>query len=191
MNKFLAVLLLSVASLAAPQVNAQALVRMDMAEYLSEPGESLDAFMLRVAPVLDQFTAANEWEACAAIGKTPEGDRYGFILTSSQAALGCLVYTDSLPEGMVSAGLTLHSHPGTKEVYPGYMDRQIMAMRGRKVLQAEMKNHARGGFSPEDFDAGPGYLVAGGMVLYQEGRGHIRRVGRLESKAPVRSFPRR
>lgn len=171
--------------------HAQAIVRMDMGEYFSEPNETLDAFMLRVAPVLDKFTAEKEWEACAAIGKTPDGQRYGFILTSSQAALGCLVYTEALPAGMVSANVSIHSHPGTREVYPGYMDRQIMAMRGMKVVQAEMKNQGRSGFSPEDFDAGPGYLVAGGNVMFQEGRGSVRRVGRLAERAPVRSFPRR
>jgi hypothetical protein len=106
--------------------------------------------------------------------------------------LGCLVYSDRLPDGMVAAGVSVHSHPATPDVYPTYMDRQLLAMRGYKgLIKVGMRNRGRAGFSVDDFEAGPGYLVVAGNVLFQAGRQAIRAVGRIEDPAPVRKFKRR
>ena len=164
--------------------------RQHLGDYTSEPGESLDAFVMRTAPLFDKYTAEKEWEACATIATDGQG-RYGFVLTSSQASLGCILYPDDIPEGMVATNMNIHSHPATKEIYPSHMDHQIMHLRGMKVLRDEIPNQGKRGFSPEDYEAGPGYLVVAGKVLYQEGRGTIREVGKLEHRAPTRAFPRR
>ena len=56
---------------------------------LSEPGESMDDFVLRVAPVFDQFTAQHEWEACGRLAQATEGEyagRYALVIGTLQAA---------------------------------------------------------------------------------------------------------
>lgn len=192
MRTFLMSLVVALSALVAQPAHSQAIVNMEMGTYLSEPGESLDEFILRTAPVLDAFTAEKEWEACAAIAKTPDGDRYGFVLTSSQGMLGCLVYTNILPDGMEFAGMSVHSHPGTPDVHPTYMDGVLLAMRGLSgQVRAGAPNWGRRGFSKDDYDAGPGYLVANGRVFFQAGRKTDREVGKLPNPANTRSFPRR
>lgn len=192
MRIFSLIVTLLMLSLGSPMARGQAVINQELGTYVSEPGESLDAFILRTAPVLDAFTAKKEWEACAAIAKSHEGDRFGFVLTTSQAMLGCLVYTDMLPEGMVFSGMNFHSHPGTPDIYPTYMDQQLLNMRGlRGQVRAGDRNAGRRGFSKDDFEAGPGYLVAGGRVFYQAGLKTVREVGKLSEPARNRSFPRR
>lgn len=158
----------------------------------SEPGETLDAFMLRIAPTLDAFTAKSEWEACGAIAQAPDG-RYGIVVGSVQAALSCAVSAQNVPAGFVAIGQSLHSHPRTKTIKPTASDLAIQAASNIRGLpyKAVEKNPYSQKFSDVDVSSGPGYLVADGRVLHQAGWDRVREVGRLASKAPIRRLPQR
>lgn len=51
--------------------------------YTSQPGERLQAFLLRIAPVLQAYTRKTGWEACGVIGQGPQG--YGVALGTNQS----------------------------------------------------------------------------------------------------------
>lgn len=157
---------------------------------VSSPDETLDGFVLRAAPILDAFTAQTEWEACGVLAQDDQG-RYATVIGSVQASLSCATSTDNVPVGFAPIGQTIHSHPSTPDVRPTGSDQalqQMFGIRGAPYKRVE-KNPGSRGFSPVDFQAGPGYLVVGGRVMHQEGLRTTREVGRLESRAPVRRAP--
>ena len=57
---FSLIITLLMLSLGSPMARGQAVINQELGTYVSEPGESLDAFILRTAPVLDAFTAKKE-----------------------------------------------------------------------------------------------------------------------------------
>lgn len=160
---------------------------------LSEPGEGLDEFVVRVAPLFDEFTARTEWEACGELAREP-GGRYALVIGTLQAALSCGTSEANVPEGFVAIGQSVHSHPRTRTVRPTASDREIQRQAGLRGLpyKAVESNRGARSFSPEDVAAGPGYLVASGRVLHQAGSlKDVREVGRLDRLAPVRHFAQR
>lgn len=159
---------------------------------VSQPGESLDEFVVRIAPVLDAFTAQTEREACGVLAQDAQG-RYATVIGSVQASLSCATSTDNVPEGFVPIGQTIHSHPSTPDVHPTGSDQALQQMFGIRAVPYKRveKNPGSRGFSQVDFQAGPGYLVVAGRILHQEGLRTTREVGRLESRAPVRRAPLR
>lgn len=188
-------------ALSAPAVATQPEVTFDgfvglpyeqVAVEVSEPGESLDGFVLRLAPVLDAFTARTEWEACGVLAQDEAG-RYAAVIGSVQASLSCATSTENVPEGFVAMGQSIHSHPATPDVRPTPSDEAIQRMHGIRgaAYKAVKKNTGSKGFSPVDFQAGPGYLVVAGKVLHQHGLRTTREVGRIENAAPRRRAPLR
>ena len=159
---------------------------------VSREGESLDEFVVRIAPVLDAFTAQTEWEACGVLAQDAQG-RYATVIGSVQASLSCATSADNVPEGFASIGQTVHSHPNTPDVRPTGSDQALQEMFGIRAVPYKRveKNPGSRGFSPVDFQAGPGYLVVGGRIMHQEGLRTTRQVGRLESTAPTRRAPLR
>ena len=159
---------------------------------LSQPGESLDDFVVRVAPIFDAFTARTEWEACGMLAQDATG-RYALVIGTLQAALSCGTSRDNVPEGFTAIGQTVHSHPRTKTVRPTPSDLEIQRQSGLRGLpyKAVESNKGAKSFSPEDFAAGPGYLVSAGRILHQAGLKTVRTVGELEDLAPIRHFAQR
>lgn len=151
--------------------------RVHLPDYVSEENESLDDFVLRIAPVLASYTNDTKWEVCSPIGQSEDG-RFAVSLISSKASLGCIVYLENLPSGFTYMQLSVHSHPNEKSITPTQMDLNIASFHGRKINQRRVRSQPEG-FSPDDFAAGPGYLVTPTQVLFQEGHRTVRRVGRL------------
>ena len=153
--------------------------------YESEVGESMDDFALRVSPYVYQITQDTGFEACAIIAKHEDG-RFGVTLTSSHSYIGCVLRSDIVPEGFSPTEFSIHSHPdaSTPRQKASPMDAQLNKAMGQST-SSRAQGHARkglarpSGFSPADFDAGFGYLVTAKTVLFQEGRGTVRRVGRF------------
>lgn len=159
---------------------------------VSQPGESLDAFVVRIAPVFDAFTARTEWEACGELAQSEDG-RYAVVIGSVQASLSCATSKDNVPVGFTAMGESVHSHPSTPDVRPTGSDQAIQRMFGIRGLPYKVveKNAGSKGFSPVDFEAGPGYLVVSGRVMHQQGLRTTREVGRLDTVAPRRRLPLR
>jgi len=150
--------------------------------YTSEPGEAKEVFLLRIAPEVAAWTAENQAEACAFVAT--DGERWGLKLITLRSQFDCVFAYGVAPEGMETTPETFHSHPpadgggyitlteSTKAAALALGDPSL-----RRVRQMRVEN--RGEFSERDFDAGPGYLITNGRLLFQNGRGkkHRRDVG--------------
>lgn len=162
-------------------------------EERSQPGEVLDLFMLRVAPVLRAHTLKTGHEACGVVAEDESG--YAIVVGSSGAAAACINDRTRVPEGFVASDLTIHSHPESPTLRLSRIDRAIMGLAARASggaewgeaqgprslrVQRAMPNSGLMGFSDADFGGGPGYLVAGGRLLRQDGREAVHVVGSVE-----------
>lgn len=155
----------------------------------SKPGETMDQFALRVAPFLDAYTAENEVEACGRISVKPDGI-FWVELGTIGASMVCALPVQKIQPGSTDTGVSIHSHPNPRKLRPTAVD-VMLARAGRAspaMFKSVVKNNGRNGFSTDDFAAGPGYVVAGGKVLFQEGPKTVREVGALENPASYRSF---
>lgn len=114
----------------------------------SNPGESKDDFLVRVATFMHGYSWSTGYESCGIIAE--KDGAYSVVVGTSESPTYCdsqMIYT-----GWASTGETIHSHPVTN----GVLD-------GREVLI-----HT---FSEGDYAAGPGYLVDHGKLIYQRGKG--------------------
>ena len=154
---------------------------------LAQEGESEQEFVMRVAPTLAYLTKATGWEVCGVLAQGEAG--MGVVLTSSQATTACVLRADLVPPGMEATTRSIHSHPGPNSKDVGFTDmdhhlahasgHRLTIARGQDQHKRNRNRTQRGGFSTQDFQMGPGYLVLEREVLYQEGFGTASRVGRL------------
>lgn len=171
--------------LSSPAIAMDVDVYTTYQSYESKSGETMDEFALRLSPDVYKITQDTGFEACAVIAQHPDG-RFGATLTSSQSYVGCILRYEIVPEGFVATNFSIHSHPdaSTPRNSDSSMDGKLNKAMGRSAT-AQAQGHGRrglarpNGFSPADFDAGFGYLVTAKTVLFQEGRGTVRRIGRF------------
>lgn len=185
MKLFQTVLLILVVVGANAQAHSVPDVYVEYETFVSQEGESEQEFVLRVAPTLRDLTKATGWEVCGVLAQGEAG--MGVVLTSSQATIACVLRPELVPEGMEATARSIHSHPGpnTKDVGFTDMDHHLAQASGHRLTIARGQDRGRanqrgGGFSTQDFEMGPGYLVLEREVLYQEGFGTVARVGRIK-----------
>lgn len=159
---------------------------VDLGSIESQPGEGLDAFVLKTAGVIHDFTLATGHEACGVLmvaNADPDGSNgpWRVRLTTNRSHIACILveYADA---GYRRLGPGIHSHP----YLPGGFNINPQDERWRKPkcqgnedkCQAMLESAPRCGddwklfdsrFSARDFQHGPGYLVTRGRVLYQHG----------------------
>ncbi|WP_303636565.1 hypothetical protein [Stenotrophomonas tuberculopleuritidis] len=161
-----------------------------VATYTSELGEAKEAFLLRIAPEIAAWTEENQAEACAFVAKAKGEDRWGLKVITLRSQFECVFAYGVAPEGMETTSETFHSHPPTSK--GGYIKlteatRAAAVALGDASLRGvrEMRIENGGEFSERDFDAGPGYLITNGRLLFQNGRGkkHRRDLGPIEAQA--------
>ena len=151
---------------------------------VSQENETLDEFVLRIAPLVRDRTRDTGWELCGVLAQGANGT-HGIVLTSSQSSIGCVLRAQLVPDGMIASGLSLHSHPTAESKRLGItaMDRQLAAHTGHASasggVMASQPKRRRDGFSTQDMQTGPGYLVLSKEVLFQQGFGTAKRVGRI------------
>lgn len=139
---------------------------------VSEPGETVTAFVLKVAPKFAAYTRETGYEACAVIATN--GGRFGIVVGSNHSQLSC-VLVGAMPAGMRSTGESIHSHPATGRITLTDTDRRFLK------IPAGVPTYAT---DPDEFSEmdGPGFLVSTstGRVLYQPHAGaRVRLVGRI------------
>lgn len=177
-NLFLTAILLTVAEI-SPAFAAPSLTHV--AELVSEHGEPLEYFLLRIAPVLDRYTRETGFEACGLVSQTPDGNRFGVRLGTSKGAMTCEILRSNVPAGMTGLRLSIHSHPHKTTILPTAADVAFyagtQAENGTMVLRGRPQRVGGALFSTGDYASGPGYLVSNGRVLYQEGKGSERDLG--------------
>lgn len=158
-----------------------------LATVLAEPGEEMDAFALRIAPLLDAYTAKHEVEVCGVIASDDNG-ALGIVLGTSEAAMACLLQLNRVPEGMVAKGYSIHSHPRPKKIRTTQADRLLRSWIGDLPAREIEPNPGYNRFSGHDFQS-KGYLVAAGQVWFQNGSGKsVRKVGKIDEPASTRHF---
>lgn len=135
----------------------------------SQEGETLDAFVVRIAPRLRAYSDATGFEACGVLAT--DGQRFGVVVGSIRAHAVCVNSRLFLPEGMTPVGQTLHSHPRGSSYRVNEQDRLFLGML---TPLRSTQERGRPGFSPEDFSSGSGYVVERNRVLHQEGPDNIR-----------------
>lgn len=183
-------LLPAVLSAAPRQVNVPGVGRVPyemIFEARSEAGETMDAFMARVAPQLRAYSDETGFEACAAIAQAPTGE-YGVVVGTNKAHIACAIFSSMVPEGMRATGQTVHSHGGDRAFTASAADKTLMMQalippRGRVLT---VHGQTLDAFSDVDLDAGPGYLATpNGGLLHQTGTpGSIRWVVNPASATP-------
>lgn len=149
----------------------------------SQPNEDKDTFMIRVGTFMNGWTEKNRMEICSVIYQ--KGNQYAVVPTTSHSQIGCLM-PERAPEGFVATRESIHSHP--------LVDRQTMTKadtmfnRGTGDYHAnrgEVRDYAPERFSETDIETGAGYLVAKGVVYYQDiaekGQKSLRTVGNVLS----------
>lgn len=162
-----------------PMVTVQA---DEVGTYTSAPGESYEAFVVRVAKILNTWTQQNGKEACGEFSKAADGT-YAIQLTTERAQVMCIFNLTPLP-GTTLVGDSLHSHPTPTDRSGDYQmtdeDRAAFKAVGDWEHAAKSNRWVHGDgsladFSTDDYDSGPGFLVARGKLMYQHGR-HTARV---------------
>lgn len=154
--------------------------------YTSNPGESRDAFVLRVAGALKAWTDATGTEACGPIVRTATG--YAVTLTTEKSQVVCLISIQA-PAGDTLTGDSIHSHPtdgGRRKVRLTTQDMAALRALGRggfvdmlRRMDIRQVDAEPDTFSPDDYATGAGYLVVGSRLLYQHGQGTARLVATL------------
>lgn len=153
-----------------------------IATFYSNEGETLDRFALRMGVWFRNFTTTSSYEACAPIfASNEEPDRWAMPIYTNHSQVACAMPNDQLV-GYTFTGQTIHSHPVGRQVTPNVRDRAFLQGQSARFLNNELRQRrlvdART-FSPTDFAGGPGYLVAHGKVLHQNGPKAVREVGAL------------
>jgi hypothetical protein len=151
---------------ASDRVDTAALPYEHIADLRSGPGESLHAFLRRIAPQLRAYSDKTGFEACGIIGTDGHGG-FGVVLGSSHSHIGCANDPAREIDGMTSTGETIHSH--------GRQGLRIRANAADVIMMGSPIDPPRymGGFdlmrfSDADF-AHPGYLATPSGLLYQAG----------------------
>lgn len=166
---------------------AQAMLRLPHApicEAVSRPDEPVQDFMMRVAPTLNAFAKTHGVEGCGYITHNPDTRQFGIRLTTQGGFFFCVNSVDLAyrEPGFRLTTSTLHNHPSGTYIKPSPSDvaiKRLLQGPDAEFVVARQKNYGMLGFSPQDYKAGPGFLVAGDLLWYQRGRGTMRIVGAI------------
>lgn len=170
----------------------QPLEVVSLGSWFSQPGEAKIAFLKRVGRGLVDYAQKTQFEACGVIwvGGTPESPTYAVPLISAQAHARCPLIPGLKPvqPGYTATDESIHVHPEDGRYRINTADRLLDPSARRKPPYAWGRSHGARGFSPEDTETGPGYLVADGNLLYSAAQGDVVDHGAV---APARPSPRR
>ncbi|WNH54802.1 hypothetical protein [Stenotrophomonas oahuensis] len=139
-------------------------------EEFSAPGENLDAFVLRVAPRLREYSRETGYEACGVIAS--DGAQFSVIVGSNHAHTLCVNDSRKVAAGMVHSGQTIHSHP----VGEYRVNAQDKLLLGALTPLNSRQKRGPAGVSAEDLLSGHGYVVERNRVLHQAGENAVRLV---------------
>jgi len=118
------------------------------------------------------------------VAQSADSEHFGVRLGTTKGAMTCSMSRSNVPAGMRALTVSIHSHPHTRSVFPTSADVSFYAenpmVSGRMVKRGRPEKVGGAYFSGGDYASGPGYLVAEGQLLYQEGRGTERNLGRFD-----------
>lgn len=143
---------------------------------VSNAGESMDSFALRVAPMLRQYSDENGYEACGVIATN--GETYSIVVGTNFGYMVCVNSSRFVLNGYQHAGATLHSHGRQGRFRPSKTDLMLMeaTFAGQRANLAMVHGQALNTFSSEDIKSGPGYLAGEDGKLFYQGNGTSREI---------------
>lgn len=137
-----------------------------VADLENAEGEGKTAFVKRIAEVARAYTREHGHEVC---GWIAYGGRSAFsvrlVTLGSQVACGASKST--VVAGYSAGNEMIHTHPEKRVIRLTALDKKL---RGRTQVGANTESPDNCRFSGTDY-ANPGYLVACGKILHQNGRG--------------------
>lgn len=150
--------------------------RTCLGAFTSPSGQDLQSFMAQVGRSFEHYTRQTGHEACGVVGQ--RNNQWAILAFSDGVQRGCSMHHQEVVSGFSSTGQTIHSHPDSGSIWLTERDRAWNRHYGQQVHTRSLA--LRPGFSPSDLRAGPGWLVQGGALHYQDGSGRAgRRVGVL------------
>lgn len=145
-----------------------------LGDFVSESGESLESFMIKVAPNLEEYTKKTGYEACGAIAS--DGERFSIQLFSDNVPQGCAIRTSAVMDGFTFINETLHSHPWQQLLRIDSKAKAWGEAHGMRLQADTLRNDGRSGFSRQDLSTGlNSWLVAGGKLHYANPKEKIRK----------------
>lgn len=134
-------------------------------QVVQNQGESKSQFIDRVAVVLDKWIHDSKFEACGQLAANEAGNMSVVIVTVHAHGF-CATPEGAVVEGYKWVGESIHVHPNYRWYTATDIDQAVVgAVPGSRVVVDPRT------FSDGDYKDGAGYLVTGGRVLYQNGRG--------------------
>jgi len=170
--------LILAALIAAGTAQATDWGRTRVGDYESTPVETQIDFLKRVGRDMHQFTRSTGFEVCGAIAN--KDGIYSVHLTTDGVPHGCVIDASLVKDGHTFTGETIHSHSHQAVLQMDGRARKWSAKYGNGQAGGTLRNDGRGGFSRADYAGGPGWLVAGGQLLHQNGPRNVTRHGELE-----------
>lgn len=155
----------------------------------SRQGEGKIDFLKRVGRVLDEYTGNTNLEACGVLIERPhlgpeDKGKWTVPLVTQMSHIACASVI-TLPYDGVLSGETIHSHP--RPDHGRYQANQadvifFQGLYGKRVRRGQrmtLPASSSSRFSPQDFAAGPGWLVENGQLMHQNGRGNVQEHGSI------------
>lgn len=133
--------------------------------------ETPDQFLVRVGMYLRDYTAQSGFEACGSICTSDTGQ--SIMLFTGKSQVMCPISFGCEGEQYTLSPKTIHSHPANWRVVLNDLDAQLLNERRRvfKKKPGRAMSFSPNRFSPDDYDLGPGYMVNGDRLWFQEGKG--------------------
>jgi len=137
-----------------------------VADLESVEGEGKTAFVKRIAEVAKEYTRENGHEVCGWIAYGGHS-AFSVRLVTLGSQIACGAAKGVVIDGYSAGNELIHSHPEKRVLRLTALDRKL---RGRTQVGANTESADNCRFSNTDY-ANPGYLVACGKILHQNGRG--------------------
>lgn len=137
-----------------------------VADLESIEGEGKTAFIKRIAETATSYTREHGHEVC---GWIAYGGRSAFSvrLVTLGSQIACGASKGHVVAGYSAGNELIHSHPEKRVIRLTVLDKKL---RGRTQVGANTESADNCRFSSTDY-ANPGYLIACGKILHQNGRG--------------------
>jgi hypothetical protein len=155
----------------------------DLGNWVSQPSETKDAFLLRVGQSLQLYTRTTGYEGCGYIVGEKGGTAWSVHLTTNLSHFNCLPVLFVPDPALNALTETIHSHPNPeygRSIRVSRDDKELNPMNGA-ISEGDHVQVESGDFSRQDFQRGTGYLVTKGKLLYQDTPAHRRTVGKVDA----------
>lgn len=145
----------------------------------SRGGEEKIEFLKRVGRTMESYTTATKQEACGIIiertGRQGMAEgRWVVPMVTQMSQIACATVM-TIPYDGTPTGESIHTHPSFErnQYIANQMDVKFFhGLHGKRIQRGKRMTLNRAGgaaFSSTDFASGPGWVVDGGQLLFQNG----------------------